>query len=490
MTDLSQAEARMLIDGRLVPAEGERTYPNLNPATEEVIGQVADATPADMDRAIGAARRAFDETKWSTDLAFRSRCLRQLHEALERRKEELRPQIVAEVGAPLQLTYAVQQDSCIQDMAWDIQCAEKFEWERELGVHEFFGMKSNRRVIHEAAGVAGLITPWNFPFMLNLSKLVPALMAGCTAVLKVAPDTPWSGTWIGKIVAEETDLPAGVLNIVTASDPAEVGDVLTADPRVDLVSFTGSTAVGKHIMARCAPTLKRVFLELGGKSAQIFLDDADFENLVGPSGAGICMHGGQGCAITTRMLLPRSRYDESLELLQTAFENVAYGDPTEITTSQGPQINARQRDRILAMIETGKKEGARCLVGGGRPARFEKGFFVEPTLFVDVDPDMTIAQEEIFGPVLAVIPYDDDDDAVRIANHSRYGLSGAVQSASLERAMGVARRIRTGTLSVNGGQWFGPDSPFGGYKESGVGREHGVEGFAEYLNTKTIGYPA
>ena len=490
MSEFPQAESRMLIDGQLVEAEGGRVYDNLNPATETVVGQVADASPADMDRAIVAARRAFDETKWSTDLELRSRCLRQLHAALERRKEELRPQIVAEVGTPIQLTYAVQQDSCIQDMLWDIDCAERFEWERELGVHEFFGIKSRRRVVHEPVGVAGLITPWNFPFMLNLSKLVPALMAGCTAVLKAAPDTPWSATWIGKLVAEETELPAGVLNIVTARDPAEVGDLLTGDPRVDLVSFTGSTAVGKHIMARCASTLKRVFLELGGKSAQIFLDDADLPRVLGPSGAGICMHGGQGCAITTRLLLPRSRYEEGVALLETAFENVAYGDPTNIANSQGPQINARQRDRILALIEKGKEEGARCLVGGGPATQFEKGYFVQPTLFVDVDPDSTLAQEEIFGPVLSVIPFEDDDDAVRIANHSRYGLSGAVWSGSLDRAMGIARRIRTGTVSVNGGLWFGPDSPFGGYKESGVGREHGVEGFTEYLQTKTIGYPA
>lgn len=489
MPGLEAAEGRMLIGGQLVEAEGGRTYANLNPATEEVIGQVADATVGDMDRAIAAARRAFDETKWSTDLEARSRGMRQLHEALVRHKEDLRPQIIAEAGAPLQLTYAVQQDSCIQDMLWDIECAEKFEWERELGVHEFFGMKSNRRVLHEATGVAGLITPWNFPFMLNLSKLVPALMAGCTAVLKVAPDTPWSGTYLGKLIAEETDLPPGVINVVTSEDPAEVGDLLTGDPRVDLISFTGSTQIGKHIMVRCAPTLKRVFLELGGKSAQIFLDDSNIEQIAGPSGASICIHGGQGCAIPTRMLLPRSKYDEGVARLEEAFRKVAYGDPTHIANSQGPQISAKQRDRVLAYIEKGKQEGARCLVGGGRPSHLEKGYFVEPTLFVDVDPDSTIAQEEIFGPVLAVIPFDDDDDAVRIANNSRYGLSGSVQSGSLERAMNVARRIRTGTLSVNGGMWFAPDSPFGGYKESGLGREHGIEGFREYLQTKTIGYP-
>jgi aldehyde dehydrogenase (NAD+) len=483
-------ESRLLIDGKLVDATGGRSYPNLNPATEEVIGQVADATREDMDRAIGAARRAFDTTDWSTDLAKRAKCLRQLHAALVKHKEELRPQIVAEVGAPIMLTYAVQQDSCIEDMLWDIECAEKYTWEHELGVHEFFGAKSRRLVRREPLGVAGLITPWNFPFMLNLSKVVPALMAGCTAVLKAAPDTPWSATWIGKLIAEETELPPGVLNIVTSRDPAEVGDQLTGDPRVDVISFTGSTAVGKHIMRRCADGLRRVFLELGGKSAQIYLDDADLLKLVPAGGSMICMHGGQGCAIPTRMLLPRSRYAECVEALKAAYEQLPYGDPTVMGNVMGPLVNARQRDRVLGYIEKGKAEGAKCLVGGGRPAKLSKGYFVEPTLFVDVDPDSTIAQEEIFGPVLSVIPYDTEDDAVRIANNSRYGLSGAVQSGSLERAMSVAKRIRTGTLSVNGGQWFGPDSPFGGYKESGIGREHGVAGFEEYLQIKTIGYPA
>ncbi len=482
-------ESRMLIDGQLVEATGGRSYDNVNPTTEEVIGQTADATPEDMDRAIAAARRAFDETDWATNLELRSRCLRQLQQALLKHKEDLRPQIVAEVGSPLSLTFAVQQDSTIDDMLWDIEVAEKYEWEHELPVHTFFGMKNKRIVYKEPIGVCGLVTPWNFPFMLNLSKLVPALMAGNTAVLKAAPDTPWSATWIGKLIAEETDLPAGVLGIVTASDPAEVGDVLTGDERVDLISFTGSTDVGKHIMERCARTLKRVFLELGGKSANIILDDADFAAVL-PGGAMVCMHAGQGCAITTRLLLPRSRYEEGVEILQKAFENLSYGDPMNPANIMGPLINAKQRDRVLAYIEKGKAEGARCLVGGGRPPQFEKGYFVEPTLFVDVDPDATIAQEEIFGPVLAVIPFEDDDDAVRIANNSKYGLSGAVSSASLERSLAVAKRVRTGTMGINGGLWFGPDTPFGGYKQSGIGREHGLEGFEEYLQTKSIGIPA
>ena len=336
------AEARMLIDGELVDAASGATYANVNPATEEEIGHVADGGADDMERAIGAARRAFDESDWASDRELRKRSLRQLQEALGKEREVLRPQIVAEVGAPLMLTYAIQQDSCIDDMEWDIDCIDRVEWEHDLPVHEFFGMSSARRVVREPIGVVGAITPWNFPFMLNLSKVIPALAAGNTVVLKPAPDTPWSATHIGKLVAEYMDIPAGVFNIVTSGDAANVGEMLTADPRVDMISFTGSTVIGKRIMARGSETLKRVFLELGGKSANIILDDADLTAQCG-SGAMVCMHGGQGCAITTRMLLPRSRYDEGVELLKTAFENWKYGDPNDAENLQGPLINARQR---------------------------------------------------------------------------------------------------------------------------------------------------
>lgn len=485
---MDSAEARLLIDGKLVDAASGATYDNINPATEESAGQVADAGAEDADRAIAAARRAFDESEWSTNPDLRKRCLRQLQEALAKERETLRPQIVTEVGTPITLTHAVQMDSCIDDMEWDIDCIDRIEWSYDLPVHEFFGVRSARTVFREPIGVVGAITPWNFPFMLNLSKIVPALAAGNTVILKAAPDTPWSATFIGKLVAEHTDMPPGVFNVLASADPATVGEALTDDPRVDMISFTGSTGVGKRIMARGAETLTKVFLELGGKSANIVLDDANFPATLG-SGAMVCMHSGQGCAITTRCLLPRSRYDEGVEILRESFDGWSYGDPTDPANLQGPLINARQRERVLGYIDKGKEEGARLLLGGGRPPQLEKGYYVEPTLFVDVDPDSTIAQEEIFGPVLVVIPYDDDDDAVRIANNSRYGLSAAVVSKSLDRAMAVARRLRVGTVSVNGGQWFGPDAPFGGYKESGLGREHGVPGFEEYLETKAVGLP-
>lgn len=483
------AEPRLLIDGALCEAESGQTFGNVNPATEEVIGQVCDGGVADMDRAIAAARRAFDETDWSTNRDLRRATLGQLYDALDRHREDMRPNIVAEVGCPVMLTHMVQMDSSIEDFKVETGFMDQVQWETRLGNHEFQGMVSDRLVVREATGVVGAITAWNFPLMLNLAKLAPALAAGNTVVLKPAPDTPWSATMIGKLIAEETDIPPGVVNVVASGDKATVGEVLTGDPRVDMISFTGSTGVGKRIMARGAETVKKVFLELGGKSATIYLDDADFET-VGFGGMVVCTHGGQGCAITTRMLVPRSQYDLALEKLVEAFRMVPYGDPTDPGNMMGPLVNAAQRDKVLGMIQRAVDGGARCLVGGGRPAHLERGWFVEPTLLVDVDPDSEIAQDEVFGPVLAVIPFDDDDDAVRIANNSRYGLSGSVTSGDFDRAMAVARRIRTGTISVNGGMWFGPDAPFGGYRESGVGREHGLAGFEEYLETKTIGIPA
>lgn len=486
---LAGCEPRMLVDGQLVDACSGGTYLDVDPATEEPIGVVADGGPHDVDLAVAAARRAFDEGPWPHGRARRVRCLRQLHEALDSHREVLRSIVVAEAGAPVALTYSVQLDTCIDDLLWDAELVERFAWERELGEHRFFGATSRRLVVHEPVGVVAAITPWNFPVQTNLSKLIPALGAGCTVVLKPAPDTPYSATFLGRLIAEHTDIPPGVVNVVTSGDPIVVGEALTGDPRVDMVSFTGSTAVGTRIASRAGEMLKKVVLELGGKSANIVLDDADFASVV-PQGAMTCVHSGQACAITTRMLLPRSRYDEGVELLVDAFERFPYGDPTDPRNLAGPLVSARQRDRVLGFIEQGRREGARLAVGGGRPDHLPTGFYVEPTLFLDVDPGSTIAQEEIFGPVLAVIPYDDDDEAVRIANDSRYGLSGAVSAGSLERALTVARRLRTGTIAVNGGQWYGPDSPFGGYKSSGMGRERGVEGFSEYLLTKTLGLPA
>jgi len=480
-------ETRILIDGRLVEAKAGATFDNVNPATEEVIGVCADGTEDDMNAAIAAARRAFDETTWSTDAPFRQRCLGQLAEALEESKEELRAIVVAEAGSPLLLTYAVQCDTYIAAMPYWAELAGSYAYEQPMSDIHFMGQTQSRILRREACGVVGAITPWNFPLYLNLCKLGPALAAGNTVVLKPAPDTPWCATNLGRIVAEKTDIPPGVVNVVASSDHA-VGEMLATDPRVDLVTFTGSTATGRRVMACASGTLKKVFLELGGKSANIVLDDAKLK--VALAGVGtVCTHGGQGCALPTRLLLPRARYEEGLALVKAAFESVTYGDPTQPGNLQGPQVSRIQQERVLAYIEKGIQEGARLVTGGAVPKHLERGFYVEPTLFADVDPDATIAQEEIFGPVLTVIPHDGDDDAVRIANNSIYGLSGAVSSGSLERALAVARRIRTGTLSVNGAQWFDVDTPFGGYRQSGVGRENGVMGFEEYLETKVMAVP-
>jgi aldehyde dehydrogenase (NAD+) len=481
-------ESRMLIDGQLVEAETGKRFPNVNPATEEVLGETADAGHADMDRAIAAARRAFDTTSWSTDRELRKRCLFQLQEALESEVELLRAELVAEVGTPVLLTYGPQLDEPLSEgLTWPARFIDEFAWERDLAEGKAFGMHSWRRVLKEPVGVVAAIVPWNYPFEVTINKIGQALATGNTVILKAAPDTPWNATRIGRLVAERTDFPDGVFQVVVTSDN-EVAEDLVTDPRVDLISFTGSTGVGRRIMEKGAPTLKRLFLELGGKSADIVLEDADLEAKLSSAWA-VCVHGGQGCVMLTRMLLPRSRYEEGVALMAEGFRNVPYGDPTDPSNFQGPQINARQRDKILGYIEQGQKEGARVVVGGGRPAHLSKGYYVEPTLMADVDNSMTIAQEEIFGPVLVAIPFDDEEDAIRIANDSPYGLGCGVTAGSDEHAIAVARRIRAGSAMINGGLWYGADAPFGGYKASGIGRQNGIEGFEQYTETKTIAGP-
>ena len=480
-------ESRLFIDGELVPAASGRTYANISPVTEEVIGHVADAGTEDMERAITAARRAFDTTDWSTNHALRLRCIRQLRDALLAVRDDFKQHIAAETGSPMGICGAggPQCDVPIGFIDYTLETLPKFQWSRDIGLSEFATLKSRRLVEKEAIGVVACITPWNVPLQINLAKCIPALAAGCTVVLKAAPDTPWSATMLGRLVKEHTEIPAGVFNVITSEDPRVVGDQLVGDPRVDMVSFTGSTAVGKHIMARASATVKKVFLELGGKSANILLDDADFGSAL-LSALAVCFHAGQGCAITTRLLVPKARQPEAEEQLKTYFGYIQYGNPAAEDQIMGPLINRRQQERVLGYIERGKQEGARLLLGGGRPAQLPKGYYVEPTVFVDVTNDMTIAQEEIFGPVLAVIAYENEEDAIRIANDSVYGLSGAVWSADEARALRVARRIRTGTINVNGGNFYAADAPFGGYKQSGLGREMGPEGFEEYLETKTI----
>ena len=479
----------MLIDGKLVDADSGKTFDNINPATEEVIGQVADGSAAEMHHAIDAARRAFDETDWSTNHAFRKQCLEQLQDALEREREELREQLILETGSPRMLTNGPQLDGPLETaLRYPAKLIDEFPWKVELpDAPGFDGNLNERQIWKVPAGVVGAIVPWNFPVEVTLNKLGQALATGNTVVLKPAPNTPWNATLLGRVIAEHTDIPPGVVNVVTCADHF-VGEELTLSPKVDLISFTGSTVVGKRIMEKGAATMKRLFLELGGKSATIVLDDADFGSAL-MMGMAVCTHAGQGCAIPTRMLLPRSRYDEGVEILTNVLSAVPYGDPQRPDVLMGPVISEKQRERVLGYIEKGVAEGATLALGGGRPKNLEKGYFVEPTLFTDVDNSMTIAQEEIFGPVLVVIPFEDDDDAVRIANDSVYGLGGAIYSGSLERSLAVAGRVRTGTLNVNGGGAYGPDVPFGGFKESGVGRQNGIAGFDQYLEVKSLAWP-
>ncbi|KUI26883.1 aldehyde dehydrogenase family protein [Mycobacterium sp. GA-2829] len=484
-------ESRMLIDGKLVDGEAG-TFVNINPATEEVLGEVSDASKADMHRAIDAARRSFDETDWSTNRALRKRCLEQLHEAIAGELEGLREELIREVGAPRAVTHGPQLDAPFADaLRYPARLIDTFPWETDLGdtVVSVTGVNTTRKVWHEPVGVVGAITPWNFPFEVVINKLGQALAAGNTVVLKPAPDTPFNATRLGRLIAEQTDIPAGAVNVVPASDHF-VGEELTLSPKVDMISFTGSTSVGRRIMEKGAATMKRLFLELGGKSATIVLEDADF-GFACMLGIGPLMHAGQGCAAPTRMLLPRSRYDEGVAILKGLYENIAAGDPQDPGTICGPVISARQQARILGYIDKGVAEGATLLVGSTEPPkRFDKGFWVNPTLFTDVDNSMTIAQEEIFGPVLTVIPYEDEEDAVRIANDSPYGLAGNVMSSSLENSLRVARRLRAGFIGLNGTAGYGADTPFGGYKASGVGRQNGVEGLRQYTEIKSVAYPA
>jgi aldehyde dehydrogenase (NAD+) len=488
MSDERLPTSSLYIDGALRPAAGGLTYDNTAPATGRLIGHAADAGAADVEAAIAAARRAFDASAWPVDLEGRLGALERLHARLVAHGAENRRRVSAETGAPIGLTASYQYDLPVEFIPWVVAHARGYAFERDLGVLNSMGSPTRRLVFKEPAGVVAAITPWNAPVQINLAKIVWALAAGCTVVLKAAPDTPWSAALIGEAAAE-AELPAGVLNIVTSGDKSSAGEQLVADPRIDVVSFTGSTATGRRIGAVAAQTIKKVFLELGGKSANLILDDADFATALYGS-LGVCFHAGQGCSIATRTLLPRSRYEEGISIIKTIFEGVQYGNPDDPSQFMGPVISEAQRTRVLDYIRIGTEEGARLVTGGGKPSNPGEGFYIQPTLFADVGNDMRIAREEIFGPVMVAIPYEDEQDAIRIANDSIYGLGGNVLGGDPARALRVARRLRTGTVNVNFGNVFGADSPFGGYKQSGNGREMGAEGFEEFLETKVIGVPA
>ncbi|MFF3764262.1 aldehyde dehydrogenase family protein [Streptomyces sp. NPDC001922] len=469
-----KAHDGMYLDGDWRPSAGTGTIEVVNPADEQVIGAVPAGTPADVDAAVRAARAAFPG--WAaTPPAERAARLTALRDALAARRDEIADTVTAELGAPLGFSRAVHADLPIAVAGSYAELAASYAFEEKVG---------NSTVLHEPVGVVGAITPWNYPLHQIVAKVAPALAAGCTVVLKPAEDTPLVARLFAAAV-HEAGLPAGVFNLVTGAGPV-AGQALAAHEDVDLVSFTGSTAVGRRIGAAAGGAVKRVALELGGKSANVILPGADLTRAVKVGVANVFANSGQTCSAWTRILVDAERYDEAVELAAAAAAKYVPGDPRDETSRLGPVVNARQRDRVRGYIERGVAEGARIVAGGpDAPEGRETGYYVRPTVFADVTPEMTIAQEEIFGPVVAVLKYRDEDDALRIANGTVYGLAGAVWSDDEEAAVAFARRLDTGQVDINGGR-FNPLAPFGGYKQSGVGRELGVHGLAEYLHTKSL----
>jgi aldehyde dehydrogenase (NAD+) len=473
----------LAIGGELAAAASGATFPVVDPASAQTVGEAADASLEDLDRAIASARQSFDTSAWSRDPALRARCLRQLQDALRDERETLRRDLVAEIGCAVRMTYGDQLDRPIEKLGFYADLARSYAYGTRVGGGE---EREGNWFFQEPLGVVAVITPWNIPVELNLAKVGAALAAGCTVVLKPSPLSPWSGAHLGRIVVERTDFPPGVLNVVTSSSN-EVAAALTTDPRVDAVAFTGSTATGKKVMAAAAGTVKRVLLELGGKAATVVLDDADLDAVVPLAAAFVCFNAGQSCILPSRLLVPRSHLDRCVELAADGLASVPVGDPADPEVFMGPLVSEEQRGRIEGYVERGISEGARLVLGGRRREDLGPGYFFEPTLFAEVDRRSTIAQEEIFGPVLSVLAYDGEDDAVDIANDTVYGLAGYVWGGDVDRAVEVARRLRTGMVSVNGGSFIGAELPFGGRRQSGMGREWGVAGFEEFLDLKSVG---
>ncbi|MEU7064900.1 aldehyde dehydrogenase family protein [Streptomyces sp. NPDC053429] len=467
-----KAHDGMYIGGAWRPSSGRDRIEVVNPADEQVIGGVPAGTADDVDAAVRAARAALPG--WaSTAPAERAALIGALRDVLATRKTEFAETITAELGTTLGFAEAVHVGAPIGVAASYAELAASYAFEERLG---------NSTVLLEPVGVVGAITPWNYPLHQIVAKVAPALAAGCTLVLKPAEDTPLTAQLFAEAV-HEAGIPAGVFNLVTGTGPV-AGQALAAHEGVDLVSFTGSTAVGRQIGATAGAAIKRVALELGGKSANVILPGADLAKAVSTGVADVMRNTGQSCNALTRMLVHRDQYEEAVALAASAVAKYTTGDPTQPGTRVGPVVNAKQRDRVRAYIVKGVEEGAR-LVAGGPEAPHEHGYFVAPTVFADVTPEMTIAQEEIFGPVLSILRYEDEEDALRIANGTVYGLSGAVWAADEETAVAFARRMDTGQVDINGGR-FNVLAPFGGYKQSGVGRELGPHGLAEYLQTKSL----
>jgi betaine-aldehyde dehydrogenase len=469
---------KLYIGGAWVEPDGSGTIEVINASTEAVFATIPDGTAVDADRAVAAARAAFDD--WSaTDPKIRAEFVARMGVGIGERSADIAEAITAEVGMPRKLSEIIQAGLPQAVSAGIAGLAADFPWEEQIGTS---------LVLQEPIGVVAAITPWNYPLHQIVIKVAAALVAGCTIVVKPSEVAPVNAFMLAEVI-DTLDLPPGVFNLVSGTGPV-IGEALAKHPEVDMVSFTGSTRAGKRVAELAADTVKKVALELGGKSANILLDDLEGEQLAkaAKSAVGACyLNSGQTCSALTRLLVPRDRHDEVVGMVRDEVESTwTVGDPATNAGRLGPVISAAQRDRVRAYIDKGVDEGATLVTGGAdAPEGLDTGYYVRPTVFADVDTSMTIAQEEIFGPVLSILPYDDTDDAVRIANDSIYGLSGGVWSADPERAKAVARRIRTGQLEINGGS-FNAMAPFGGYKQSGIGRELGHFGLEEFLQPKSL----
>ncbi|MGQ0804698.1 MAG: aldehyde dehydrogenase family protein [Actinomycetota bacterium] len=465
---------KLYIDGSWVPSAGEGTIDVVNAATEEVMGRVPEGTPADVEKAVAAAKTAFP-TWASTSIDDRVKFVQQLSEALQARTEEIATIITGEVGTPFMISQIAQAGLPALMAGSYVQIAQEFPWEEQIG---------NSTIVREPIGVVGCITPWNYPLHQVVAKIAPALTAGCTIVLKPSEVAPLTAFVLADIF-DDIGLPKGVFNLVSGTGPV-VGEALVTNPDVDMISFTGSTRAGKRVMELASQQVKKVALELGGKSPFIALEDAPADEAVKAGLSSCYLNGGQTCIAWTRMLVPESRKDEFVAAAKAEAESFQPADPMEITTKLGPMISETQRERVRNYIKKGVDEGATLVTGGAEaPEGLDKGFFVRPTVFADVNNDMTIAREEIFGPVLSIITYKDEDDAVRIANDTVYGLHAGVYGGDKDHAKEVGRRIEAGQVDING-QGFNPLAPFGGYKQSGIGREYGKYGLEEFLQVKSL----
>ncbi|SNQ45326.1 Geranial dehydrogenase [Frankia canadensis] len=470
----------LYIGGAYVAPRGKGWLEVVSPATEQVIGRAPAASVEDVDAAVAAARAAFDDGPWPRmPVAERAEVMLRVAQGIGKRREAIAQLITAEMGAPIAFSRVAQVSTALLEQYAAMADGLFAPEQRRQGA---FGGLVVRR---EPVGVAGLIIPWNAPLGLLLGKLAPALLVGCTTVVKAAPQTPLDSYFLAE-ACDEAGLPPGVVNIVAAD--REVSERVVTHPGVDKISFTGSTAAGRRIMSLCGDQVKRVTLELGGKSANIICEDADLAAAIPLSLQGGMLNNGEACIALTRVLAPRSRYDEVVEALAAGAAMLPVGDPFDESTVIGPLVTEVARARVEGYIAAGRAAGARVVSGGGRPAALPTGWYVEPTVLADVDNSMTVAREEIFGPVLCVIPYDGVAEAVAIANDSPYGLCGAVWTSDVEKGVDIARSVRTGTFNVNGFS-YDTTAPFGGFKQSGIGREWGAEGLDAYTESKTIMLP-